>query len=181
MLSSFLRATAVWTLVCFGMFGGCVRDPQHSTSTAVHPTELEQGVGEHIRAIVESPETVAFADLQVVAADEAQARESLAGAMRIAGYPIIGTLRQLDESQANILAKAFADSSNYDPKRRSRCAIGRIIGFRFVRGSEHVDIALTDPCALAMWSFKRNEINDEWAAPFHRGLTQQIVELVATR
>jgi hypothetical protein len=142
---------------------------------------LRHSVGERALAIVSSPETVELAELRIVAADEAQTRESRADSARIAGYPIVGTLSPLDHAQADVVAKAFADSDNYDPDRGPRCAIERIIGFRFLRAGDYVDIALTDPCALAIWSFKRNDANDDWAAPFHRELTQRIIEVVVNR
>jgi hypothetical protein len=119
------------------------------------------------RAVVE-PDTVAFAHLVRIAADEAASPDALGAPDRIAGYPIRGSLRTLDKQDARAVSEVFSDWSNYLPERLTRCAFEHLIGFRFTRGRERVDIALTGPCWLAMWTFQRNGRIAEWSSPFHR-------------
>ena len=114
-------------------------------------------------------------ELRVVSADEAALPSSLEAVDRIAGYPTAYGLQPLDVSVARARQKAFLDWENYDPSWRSRCKTERIYGFRFTRGDERVDIALTDPCWLAIWSFQLGSKRERWAAAFNVDLGPTLV------
>lgn len=130
-------------------------------------TELLNAVGANAIDIVSHSDRVLFGELERVPVDDAALPSSLADSDRVAGYPVRSGLSVLDSGAASSAARAFLDWDNYDPSWRSRCLIERIFGFRFIRGNERVDVTLSDPCWLALWTFQRNGEFERWAAAFH--------------
>lgn len=146
---------------------GCARN---EASAPPEHAEATQGLGAEVGAstleIVRTAEHVLAAELTFVAADEAQDPSSLKEPQRVAGYPTKGSLRELDANDARTIQAALTDWQNYDPDLLMRCKPDRLLGLRFTRQAARVDVALTDTCTRAIWSFDRGGQPSHWGAVF---------------
>jgi hypothetical protein len=133
-----------------------------------------RAVGEVAVAVVSVPDSVEIALLQLVSADEAAKVRALEDPQRISGYPIIEPLSPLRDDEARTIAQALLDWRNYDPSWRYRCKIGRLLGLRFKRGTARVDIAISDPCWLVMWTFERDRKTERWSSPFDPTISREV-------
>lgn len=153
-------------------------NPQQETAQNASDVDLATELGADIVEIISTADTVVFADLTLVPADEALDPSRWRDTQRIAGYPIAGELRRMEATDARALRESVLNGGNYDPDWSWRCLMERAIGFRFVRGAARVDAALTDPCWLLIWTFERNEKPARWSAAFSQPDTERIYRLV---
>lgn len=163
-------------------FSESVRDeasapPAHAEASQSLGTEI----GEPTLEIVRMAEHVMAVELTFVAADEAQDPTSLRDPERVAGYPTRAALRELGVDAVRVIKTALTEWGNYDPDLLLRCKPDRLLGLRFIRRAARVDVALTDTCTRAIWSFERGGQPAHWGAVFSSEDGARIWALAAPR
>lgn len=146
------------------------------------PPGLVDAIGATAADVVRSHDHAMWADLNVVAAAEAQSAAALADQSRVGGYPLRRNLAPLSKDASARVASTFLNRSSYASGLRRRCGIGHIVGFRFIRAESVVDVALLLPCATAVWLARQpGKGQSTWAEALDEAAAQLITSAASDR
>ncbi|MCA9659258.1 MAG: hypothetical protein KC486_13010 [Myxococcales bacterium] len=130
-------------------------DTGDATESAAKAGALRESLGE-AASVVERATDVEIARLRVIAALHAQVGR-LKSDTTIAGYPIEGASRPLDQGTRTQLVDTLLDDSNYQWGFARRCANDYLIGLRFTTAAAKVEFALGMPCEQAFFVFTADD------------------------
>jgi hypothetical protein len=155
------------------------RMPLGSTLT----NRLTRELGDDTIHSVETAERVMFAELGLVAADEAQQPSALSDPARVGGYPMTGDFVALEPTAARDMTQTLLARPNYATKLRWRCLPERVVGFRFVTRTAWVDATFTEPCGSVVWSRSSIGTHDNllWGAVLRDAPAETIRAWMASR
>ncbi|MEZ4453039.1 MAG: hypothetical protein R3B09_26500 [Nannocystaceae bacterium] len=133
-------------------------DDASKTADAAPPREgtIRARLGAPRAAMIASATDVKIARLRVIGARQAQDRR-LADAATIAGYPIEGELRALDEATRRRVVDLLLEDSNYDWELARRCGNDFLVGLRLREGDATVEFALGMPCEQAFFVYAEGD------------------------
>jgi hypothetical protein len=98
---------------------------------------------------------------------------------RIGGYPVRSGPFALASDAARAIAQILLDRTNYAVGIRRRCDIERIVGVRFIRATDFVDVTLTSPCAVAAWHNRSAEAPKlEWSETLGDSAAARVLALL---
>ena len=140
---------------------------------------LQEVLDENSKSILLHHEKAQTAYLKVVSIADSQ-ENALNTQDRIAGYPIIGQLKDLNHDKSSQLVNILLDKNNYS-NIRQRCVNSTLDGVRFSSGEEKVEIVIGSPCNQVFVAFRRDNKTEWWGSTLGEKVTKKALKLLCNK
>ena len=145
-----------------------------STSHA-QQASLRQTLNNNVNTIKQH-ECAKTASLKVV--DVAETHQyALTKDDRIAGYPLMEELLELDKEKSKDLADIILDHNNYADIRQ-RCQNKFLYGIRFNKGNKKIEVAIGVPCSQVLVVFQDKGETKWWGGVFGNMAMEQVLNFL---
>lgn len=117
-----------------------------------------------------------IARLKVVSVEESR-QQVFKTTDRIAGYPVLGKLVNLNIKTSQELVSLLLDKNNY-ANIRQRCQNQFFHGIRFSKDKQKIEFALGIPCNQVLIAFKNKEKIEWWGGVLGNKAAKQVQSLL---
>lgn len=118
------------------------------------------------------------ARLKPVSVDESR-QKALTSTERIAGYPVVGELKNLSPEKSAQLAKLLLDKNNYRNILK-RCANQYFHGIRFSKGEQKVEIAIGVACQQTVMVIQDDKGIKWWGSVLRDAAYKKALSILST-